>query len=202
MSLHMRVAGRIRRRLRAYLSGFWNLTIAAGEAVPGIGGFMKVAGGIFVTLIEPVQDNSQTTLRRLSIIEEREEDMCKGVVVLRCWSEGDADNSKVYLEVAFHLYVSYQRRKAVHDGAKNLKLDINMAGEDIKCWSSSLVRPDGLTVADLRMHYPSILVDHAYKCREVSLVSDIVTDCVMRSMTSVRNSERHANILLLCRKNL
>ncbi|KIJ48561.1 hypothetical protein M422DRAFT_247409 [Sphaerobolus stellatus SS14] len=115
--VRLRVAGRIRRRLRACLSGFWNLTIAAGEAVPGIGGFMKVAGGIFVTLIEPVQDNSQTTLRRLSIIEEREEDMCKGVVVLRCWSEGDADNSKVYLEVAFHLYVSYQRRKAVHDGA-------------------------------------------------------------------------------------
>ncbi|KIJ49001.1 hypothetical protein M422DRAFT_28299 [Sphaerobolus stellatus SS14] len=32
-----------------------NLTIAAGEAVPGVGGFMKAAGGIFVALLQPLQ---------------------------------------------------------------------------------------------------------------------------------------------------
>ncbi|KIJ42065.1 hypothetical protein M422DRAFT_31462 [Sphaerobolus stellatus SS14] len=32
-----------------------NLTITAGEAVPGVGGFMKAAGGIFVALLQPLQ---------------------------------------------------------------------------------------------------------------------------------------------------
>ncbi|KIJ48546.1 hypothetical protein M422DRAFT_247396 [Sphaerobolus stellatus SS14] len=140
--------------------------IAAGEAVPGIGGFMKVAGGIFITLIEPVQQmgknkedckklitniarllqtineelktlsaenvtigNSSNAWssfeRRLSIIEEREEDMYEDVVVLRCWSEGDADNSKSMTELQVE---------------ENLKFDFSMAGEDIKRWSFSLAR--------------------------------------------------------------
>ncbi|KIJ42061.1 hypothetical protein M422DRAFT_254756 [Sphaerobolus stellatus SS14] len=32
-----------------------NLTITAGEAVPGVGGFMKAAGGIFLALLQPLQ---------------------------------------------------------------------------------------------------------------------------------------------------
>ncbi|KIJ53137.1 hypothetical protein M422DRAFT_775823 [Sphaerobolus stellatus SS14] len=32
-----------------------NITIAAGDAIPGVGGFMKGAAGVFVALLEPVQ---------------------------------------------------------------------------------------------------------------------------------------------------
>ncbi|KIJ42039.1 hypothetical protein M422DRAFT_31447, partial [Sphaerobolus stellatus SS14] len=36
-----------------------NFTIAAGEAVPGVGGLMKAAGGIFIALLQPLQQMSK-----------------------------------------------------------------------------------------------------------------------------------------------